>query len=259
MSKTLPTWENHRKQLEELIIDTNPSEQDNVIVNRESLEQLLSCKTNCKNCRGNLNVNQTQIGLSSSVNLHCPPCNTNYEPSSQNIFQYMKSNEPPIHPKARISSRDKIKTNVRPRYIEKQFGRDKTQKKVSIHMSTAGMIHWDELTVNTALGVLATGLSSKDVEELFVHMNIQTSKNFKRQWTSLHNFIGKIISKMSADVIEDNLFAEIEATLRDDMKGESEETIKKEIEKWIINDPTKRKVSIAISYDMGWQKRSSGK
>ena len=76
-------------------------------------------------------------------------------------------------------------------------------------------------------------------------------QSYNSQWfTTVENSIGKIIWKLSEDILDENLLEETKFTMT-----------KKNInfEEWLCRDPRDRqRIELDVSFDMGWQKRSLG-
>ena len=103
---------------------------------------------------------------------------------------------------------------------------------------------WYETNLKVVLGAIASGICPSDVETLFKFLDIPIPSSFPYvTFPKLENLIGEAIMKVS------------EQSMRDGLKKEIELESGKKYSVWI---QLCEKIGIIGSYDMGWNKRSSG-
>ena len=255
------TEKNRKRKLEDVVADLNPPSPENVIVNRSSLIQFVR-RHSCRRCRGNnLTIVEGSLGLTTTLNTFCEICdNTRNNLNHSSITGYIADLDDESY--QYYKHRDEIeKTSIRPFLNEKMYGKDDndSSKELDVRRLKSGKVGWDSLTTKTVIGVLATGMSGSDVEELFAHMDIEHGFDFDRMFKKVSPMVGDHIEIIRDEILEENLHAEIEATIRLMMKGRDERLIQRQIELWKSLSPERMVVALRIAYDMGWQKRSSGK
>ena len=110
---------------------------------------------------------------------------------------------------------------------------------------------WYETNIRLVLGTLAVGNGAMDLGDFAAIVDLPQALSFsKRPFNRIESIVGEYLRDISADSMEKAMEEEIKLTLED--QGIS-------YEKW-KNTPFRNrpKVLLTVSFNMGWQKRSSG-
>ena len=148
---------------------------------------------------------------------------------------------------------------IRPTVIIKNLGMglgvDKVKSTVQIERGCCG---WDEHTIRTVLSVFVTGQTTNDTKIGYCILGMGSAKKFDKIYGKVSPMICRAISSVSKKFMRRAFLDEVYATMDDVYKDMSKQLLDVEKKKWKYNEPGRLPVSIAVSYDMGWQKRSSG-
>ena len=103
---------------------------------------------------------------------------------------------------------------------------------------------WHEINIKVVLGTIAAGIGPSDMQTLLTFLDIPVPKSFPYvTFSKLENLIGKTFKQIRDESMEEGLKEEVE-----------KETGMK-YEEWLVKD---EQIGVYGSYDMGWNKRSSG-
>ena len=109
-----------------------------------------------------------------------------------------------------------------------------------------------ESNVKSILHGYTNGLSAGNLDAMAVLLDLPNGRNFTRAFSRHQEFVGETIRSISGKEMDLALAMELKSTV---IHEESEEYY----ECWIKEDySTRRKFGLTVSYDMGWQRRSSG-
>ena len=105
-----------------------------------------------------------------------------------------------------------------------------------------------------------------DIGNISAFLGIPGGKSWERTYHRHSPRMTKHIMKVAQDAMLGALHEEIEATMREKLDGKKydDDKINKAVKALFAKDDTNipdevKKIGIAVSYDMGWQKRSTGK
>ncbi len=149
---------------------------------------------------------------------------------------------------------------VHPRIVLKTFGKNSEGDSVNLSKAKSGCKIWDELTLRSVLSVFVTGQGVTDTKDQYACLNLATADNFDKVYEECSPYVGKKIRTVVKSEMREAFLEEIYATI-DELYSHRMSEFERAIEKskWKNNDSDRMVISITVSYDMGWQKRSSGK
>ena len=107
---------------------------------------------------------------------------------------------------------------------------------------------WYDLNLKLCLGTLASGLGSSNMSELFSFLGLPKAKTFHKRLFPICEFrIGASLRKIACEAMKEGRTLEVKEQLKVDGR---------EYNDWLNNE--KEQVKLTVSFDMGWNKRSSG-
>ena len=116
------------------------------------------------------------------------------------------------------------------------------------------------------MAVLYCRTGAADIAKAISFLGLPGGKSWEKSFSNHSPKLCKLITSVVNGVVKMSLVAEIEATIEEKLKCEkyTNEAIKKTTNTFFEKDDKNtpdiiRKVGLAVSYDMGWQKRSTGK
>ena len=199
-----------------------------------------ACSQNEKVGNGELSLEIEHVGLASKIKFFCKECET-------------------------------YQSQVLP--LESVFHGKKREKSGQRRENSA----WYQVNIAAFLGSLSVGLGHSDMQKFLCIMDLPGGHSQFKGWWIVEEDVGPVIRGLLDDVLQDNLDAEIEATLeygRQTWQSLSQKG--KKGRKWVraagkkcgiplsfdqwkaLPDNKRPKVPLTVSFDMGWQKRSNG-
>ena len=110
---------------------------------------------------------------------------------------------------------------------------------------------WFDLNLRLVLGTLAVGNGGTDLSDFAAMLDLPQSSSFgKRPFNRIECVVGEVLRQVAEESMKRELEKEIELTLEEN--GQSYHIWKQQASN------NKPQVILTISFDMGWQKRSSG-
>ena len=233
-----------------------------LLVREWQLRQIL-IERKCESCRKNRNkFIEESIGMSKYIDSVCsnPDCTQSNDTEKKGgFFSMIKKLLNSIADNGRMLLK-KLQGAIRPTIILKQLGiRRNEDSDNSLLVDDNGKVLWDETTMRMILNTFVTGQDIKDTGLSYAVLGLSTSHKFEKMYTKVSPTVCREISKVAKRKMRQAFLEEVYATLEEKCVGMSREEIDVEKKKWENNDPDRMEVSIAVSYDMGWQKRSSGR
>ena len=112
---------------------------------------------------------------------------------------------------------------------------------------------WYESNLRLVLGSLAVGNGGTDLSDMAAFMGLPQASSFgKRPFNKIECVVGESIRQVAHDSMKEALEKEVIETLKD--LGENY----KDFEEIMANCEDIGNIKLTVSFDMGWQKRSSG-
>ena len=235
-------------------------ESANLIVREWQLIQIMK-ERHCLSCRKKRNVIIAErIGMSKYITSKCPTpdCNCEEDFWDKPFFSKVKHLVDKGLEKGKMFLKQ-LRDSIRPVLVLQRLGKGAKDDSVNpcVRMK-GGSIGWDENTIRTVLNIFVTGHSVKDTMALYGVLNIYGAHNFHKVYDRVSPPICRAIGKESKRLMRQSFLREVYATLDETCKGMSKDELELEKKKWRDNTPDRKTVKLAVSYDMGWQKRSSG-
>ena len=120
-----------------------------------------------------------------------------------------------------------------------------------------------ELNVRAIMASFYCGTGGNDIAKAASFLGVPGGKSWERSFSRHSPQVSSIIGEVTTKLIDTALIDEIKATLVEKLKG-SDHDREKVITAFLNNDEQNipglvKKLELTVSYDMGWQKRSTGK
>ena len=238
---------------------------------------------NCIACKskGLYLAEKSTCSFASSLEIVCKKCGE-IEEKSRLDLKYSKQKIANLVPKNKEERQDlrkiklkrdhqlrRIKEKILPRR-EKRMIRPLRNKKFSVRERVRvwgkGSIIDYEINLRAMMAAFYCGTGAADIAKAISFLGLPGGKSFERSFSNHSPKMCKLITSVVNGVVRSSLKAEIEETIREKLNDEkyTHEQIKKATKAFFDNDEQNipdiiKKVGLAVSYDMGWQKRSTGK
>ena len=110
---------------------------------------------------------------------------------------------------------------------------------------------WFEGNIRLVLGTLAIGNGGTDLSDMCAFLDLPQAGSFgAKPFNRIESVVGRYLRDAAEEGMREALQEEIKLTLEKEGKDYGE---------WVKQDKaTRQQVKLTVSYDMGWQKRSSG-
>ena len=123
-----------------------------------------------------------------------------------------------------------------------------------------------EINLQAMMAAFYCGTGAADIAKAVSFLGLSGGKSFERSFSNRSPKMCKLITSVINGLVRNSLKAEIEETIREKLNDEkyTNEEIKTATKAYFDKDEENipdiiKKVGLAVSYDMGWQKRSTGK
>ena len=257
------------------------------IVHLENLKEVVNLHLGpCPVCRklGLHLEEKNSCSFATTLEIVCDTCDGNREKDRLEISYLTKKIEQTqdtavLQKKTRDELRKtKLKRNNKIRYMKNEhLPRHKKRvilpvrnKKISVRkrlkMWGKGSITDSEINIRAIMAAFYCGTGAGDIGNVASFLGISGGKSWERSFGNHAPKMCKLITSVVNGVIATSLKNEIRATIKYELEKAkySTEEIDKAINAFFSNDHENipeliRKVGLTISYDMGWQKRSTGK
>ena len=122
-----------------------------------------------------------------------------------------------------------------------------------------------QINLRTVLTAFYIGTGGYDIGSIACFLGINGGRSWERSFHRHSETIHSVILETTKEILDNAFLGEVEATIRDECNGKFDDD---EINKFITSYKKKQytdlpeslqRVGISVSYDMGWNKRSTGK
>ena len=240
------------------------------IVNWVAMQQTVNAglgKCNVCKTKGMKLVEVSRISLASTFELQCETCNNKKEKLRQHLYYLQKKFE---SEKTRDTyqkiANEKAKLEKLKHKLDIKRVHPVPNKKFKTGRGNQSYTLEYELNIRAMMSAFYIGTGGFDIGELVGMFGIPGGAGWERQHSRHTPFLNQIIIDLAEKMMKESLHREIDATIRDKLGnlGYTEEAVTRAINAWhekrLEDIPTEILVlGITISFDMGWQKRSTGK
>ena len=256
----------------------------NRFVNFENLKSTVESELGpCKHCKNKeRSLVQTQnVGFASTFEIYCQPCTSEKEQKRLELVYLNRKLEKaePIKKKEKDEYRKQsLKKNNKQRFYNKvilprrenRLIRPKQNKKISLRKRILTLekgkhaILDYEINIRAILAAFYCGTGPDGTARNNAFMGVPGCKSWERSCHNHSSKVTKLIRSVVDKVIDNALREEITASIRLKLEHLSDEEKNKAITAYFNKDKDNipdaiKKIGLIFSYDMGWQKRSTGK
>ena len=218
--------------------------------------------------------------FASSLEIVCGNCDKKREKDRKEI-DYLNKKIKNLTVKDKETKNDlrtlKLKRNNKVRFMEQKTLPSRSErviapvrnKKLSLRKRFKdwgkGSVVDYEINLRAMMAAFYCGTGADDIAKATSFIGIPGGKSWERSFSNYSPRMCSLIISVVNGVIKSSLEGEIKATIEEILAEKySEEEIKKATQAFFAGDDPNipdliKKVGIAVSYDMGWQKRSTGK
>ena len=227
------------------------------------------CNT-CKSTQRYL-VEQKSACFAVTIAIHCPDCEKKTKQNYNNV-QYKATKLKKVSRKNRKEKRKYRKQQLALNHKQRQLGKKKlAQISSSINRTSNEAAKQSdhafdhEVNIRAALAAFYTGTGGYDIGSVASFFGFPGGRAWERTFHRHSALVHKKIMEISSDVMKTAFKEEVVATIKEKLKGKyTEDEINKHAKKFIDEKDEElpdeiRQVGIAVSYDMGWNKRSTGR
>ena len=265
-NKSAPSASSQLPKPTESITNTAPHRIVNWVAMQDTVNAALDKCSVCKT-KGMKLVEVSRIILASTFELECETYNNKKEKLRQHLYYLQKKYESDktrdtyVHIANQKAKLEKLKGKMDKKRVHpipnKKFKKGSGNQSYSLEY---------ELNIRAMMSAFYIGTGGFDIGVL-VGMFGLPGGTYRERTHSRHTpFLNEIIINLAEKMMKESLRREIDATIRDKLeeKGYTDEAVTSAILAWHEkrNDEIPPEISIlgiAISFDMGWQKRSTGK
>jgi len=194
----------------------------------------------CPTCKGTLKLEEKHtVSFATTLEIMCKICILNGVLKKKEILRSEKIVLPTSNKK--FSKRSRIQNAGRQGALE------------------------SEINIRAMMSAFYIGTGGFDIGNVTAFLGIPGGKSWERTYHRHSSSMTKHIMKVAEDEMRGALNEEIEATIRDKLDGKmDDEEIDNAVKAWFAKDDENipdeiKTIGIAVSYDMGWQKRSTGR